>query len=61
MEEYKKELNQQIEERKRIKDLEKKKKQEEDERDELRVKKEMEEMNKRYNQEANPNPPSFPQ
>ena len=44
----------QIEEKKRKQEAEKKKKLEEDEREEMRVKKEMEELNKRYQAEIHP-------
>ena len=44
----------QIEEKRKKKEEEKKKKQEEDERDEMRVKKELKELNKLYMKEMNP-------
>lgn len=51
-EEYKSELMHQIEEKKREKEHEKQKKMEEDLKDELRVKWELEEMRRRYEEEV---------
>ena len=51
---YKNELMLQIEEKKKKQDAEKKRKLEEDETEEMRVKKEMDELNKRYQREINP-------